>query len=352
MQLSIVIPVFNEAESVPHLLKTLCPIAAGIDPGYEIVFVDDGSFDATYQILDQAAAENPGLKVLSFSRNFGHQVAVTAGLDFASGDAVVVMDADLQDPPELLPQMMDLYRQGYDIVSPQRSSRDSDSWFKRVTARLFYRIMRTMVDRRILPEVGDFRLFSRRALQGIRGFREQHRFMRGLVAWLGLKEAVIPFARQERVAGVTKYPFKKEFAFSWTAMTSFSGLPLRFALVLGLIIVAGDAALIVWVFYVALVAKAVVPGWASLMVVQGVFSGVTLIAVGLLGDYVGRIYEEIKQRPLYIVNRALNLPSSGENTPARALVLGQGVLGQGPARRIGLDPDQTPEGSRTRSARR
>jgi glycosyltransferase involved in cell wall biosynthesis len=322
MLLSIVIPVFNEAESIPHLLSALCPIALDIDPAYEIVFVDDGSLDATYRRLSEAAESNPHLKILSFSRNFGHQVAVTAGLDFSSGDAVVVMDADLQDPPGLLPRMIELYREGYDIVSPQRTSREADSWFKRWTARMFYKVMQRMVDRRIQPEVGDFRLFSRNALIAIRSFREQHRFMRGLVAWLGLKEAVVPFARQARVAGETKYPFRKMVAFSWTAITSFSGLPLRFSLGLGLFIVFGDVLLMGWVIWAALIAKSVVPGWASLMLVQGIFSGVTLIAVGLLGDYVSRIYDEIKRRPLYIVNRSMNLPEIAAGAgPERTLML-------------------------------
>ncbi len=321
MLLSIVIPVFNEAESIPHLLTALCPIALRIDSAYEIVFVDDGSTDATYRKLVEAAESNPHLKIVSFSRNFGHQVAVTAGLDFSSGEAVVVMDADLQDPPELLPRMIELYREGYDIVSPQRTSREADSWFKRWTARIFYKMMQRMVDRRIQPEVGDFRLFSRNALIAIRSFREQHRFMRGLVAWLGLKEAVLPFARQARVAGETKYPFRKMVAFSWTSITSFSGLPLRFSLALGLIIVFGDVLLIAWVLWVTLIAKKAVPGWASIMMAQSILSGVTLIAVGLLGDYVSRIYDEIKRRPLYVVNRAMNLPASSDAGPERALML-------------------------------
>jgi polyisoprenyl-phosphate glycosyltransferase len=324
LQLSIVIPIFNEVESIPRLLNTLCPIAAGIDAEYEIIFVDDGSSDGSYRLLAEAAEQNPRLKVLSFSRTFGHQAAITAGLDFTSGDAVVVMDADLQDPPELLPKMIELYRQGYDIVSPQRISRDSDSWSKRWTASLFYKLMQRMVDRRIQPEVGDFRLFSSTALRAIRFFREQHRFMRGLVAWLGLKEAVVPFARQARVAGQTKYPFRKMIAFSWTAITSFSALPLRLSIVLGFVVVVADVILMLWVLYATLVMKAVVPGWASLMIVQGVLSGVTLIAVGLLGDYVGRIYEEIKRRPLYIVKRSLNLPFGF--APDRSLLLEEEVF--------------------------
>ena len=320
MLLSLVIPVFNEEESLPFLLETLCPIAKKVDPDYELILVDDGSRDRTYAMMEAAAKENRNLKVLSFSRNFGHQLAVTAGLDVAAGDCVVVMDADLQDPPELLPKMVELYQQGYDIVSPQRATRAGDSLFKKFTAKAFYTVMKTMVDTRLVPEVGDFRLFSREALQGIRSFREQHRFMRGLVAWLGLQEAIVPFARQARVAGETKYPLWKMLRFSWVAITSFSGLPLRFALLVGMVLVVADAMLLSWVMYAALVQKAVVPGWASLLIVQGVFSGFTLIAVGLLGDYVGRIYDETKGRPLYVIGRTQNLETAELRIPRGLLI--------------------------------
>jgi glycosyltransferase involved in cell wall biosynthesis len=292
---------------LPLLLDRLTPIARGIDPLYELILVDDGSLDRTPQLLTAAAERNANLRVLLFTRNFGHQAAVTAGLDCATGECVVVMDADLQDPPELLPQMVDLYLEGYDIVSPQRASRAGDSWFKRTSAALFYRLMQRLVDRRVVPEVGDFRLFSRRAVHAIRGFREQHRFMRGLIAWLGLREAILPFAREARVAGSTKYPLVKMLRFSWVAITSFSGLPLRLAFVLGLAFVALDVLLIGYILYVTLILKAVVPGWASLILVQALFSGVTLISLGLVGDYISRLYDESKGRPLYVVDRALNL---------------------------------------------
>lgn len=307
MLLSIVIPVFNEEETLPILLDTLCPIASGVDPDYELILVNDGSRDRTMAMIAEAAVANPHLKAISFSRNFGHQAAVTAGLDFASGDVVIVMDADLQDPPALLPELIAKYREGYDVVSPQRSSRESDTVFKRFTAKAFYWLMRNMVDARVLPEVGDFRLFSRPALDAIRGFREQHRFMRGLVAWLGLREAVVPFVRQSRVAGTTKYPFTAMLRFSWTAITSFSGVPLKFSLIAGMVIVAADFLYILWAVYAALVLRATFPGWTSLVVLQGVISGATLIAVGLLGDYVSRIYDEAKRRPLYIVDGTANL---------------------------------------------
>ena len=305
--LSIVIPLFNEQDSLPLLLERLLPIAASADPCYELIFIDDGSADNTRHILANAAYLNPHLRVLGFTRNFGHQAAVTAGLDCATGDCVVVMDADLQDPPELLPKMIALYRQGFDIVSPQRISRNGDSWFKRLSASLFYHLMQKMVDRRVVPEVGDFRLFSRRAVHAICNFREQHRFMRGLIAWLGLKEAILPFERQPRAAGETKYPLHKMLRFSWVAITSFSGLPLRIALFTGMSFVALDIFLVIYILYVTLVLKSVVPGWASIIMVQALFSGVTLICLGLIGDYISRIYDESKHRPLYVVEESTNL---------------------------------------------
>jgi polyisoprenyl-phosphate glycosyltransferase len=306
MLLSIVIPMFNERESVSTLLARLMPIAARVDLNYELILVDDGSTDGTGELLKEAAWRNGRIRVLLFSRNFGHQAAVTAGLDCARGECVVVMDADLQDPPELLPEMVRLFQAGYDIVSPQRRSRIGDSWFKRKSAALFYALMQKLVDRRVMPEVGDFRLFSSRAVHAIRGFREQHRFMRGLIAWLGLKEAVLPFDREARVAGETKYPLWKMLRFAWVAVTSFSGLPLRLALLLGMSFVVLDVLLVIYTLYVTLVLHAVVPGWASLILVQALFSGVTLISVGLVGDYVSRIYDESKQRPLYVVEEAVN----------------------------------------------
>ncbi len=318
--LSIVIPLFNEQDSLPLLLERLLPVAASIDPFYEIIFIDDGSTDNTRHLIETAARINPHLRALTFTRNFGHQPAVTAGLDCATGDCVVVMDADLQDPPELLPQMVNLYRQGFDIVSPQRTSRQGDSLFKRLSAKLFYQLVQKLVDRRVLPEVGDFRLFSRRAVHAICNFREQHRFMRGLIAWLGLKEAILPFERQPRAAGETKYSLLKMLRFSWVAITSFSGLPLRIALFTGMSFVALDLFLVIYILYVTLILKSVVPGWASIIIVQALFSGVTLICLGLIGDYISRIYDESKHRPLYVVEDSTNLSQEAIDS-ARGLFL-------------------------------
>lgn len=320
MLLSLVFPVFNEEDALPSLLAELAPVLDALDCEHEIIFVDDGSRDATRALLLNVAAHDPRIKVLGFSRNFGHQAAITAGLDFASGDAVVVMDADLQDPPELLPEMLVLYRQGYDVVSAQRVSREGEGLFKRATAALFYGLMRRAVDSRLQAQVGDFRLFSRAAVTAIRGLREQHRFMRGMVAWLGLREAVIPFRRPPRVAGTTKYPAWKMARFAWTAISSFSALPLKLSLAAGLCLTAFGLIYSSWVLYEALVLRTTVRGWSSLICLQLLFSGAILTALGLVGDYVARIYEEIKGRPLYVVTEAINLtPAAGPL--ARALRL-------------------------------
>jgi len=307
MKLSLVIPVFNEEEVLPTLLDTLRPVLAGLGRDYEIVFVDDGSRDRTCVLLMQAAVADPRIKLLRFSRNFGHQVAITAGLDFASGDAVVVMDADLQDPPELLREMVARFDEGFDVVSAQRIGREGEGLFKRWTAALFYRLMRRAVDERLQPQVGDFRLFSRRAVEALRTFREQHRFMRGLVAWLGLKEAIITFRRPPRAAGTTKYPAWKMARFAWIAISSFSALPLKLSLLGGLLLTALGFLYGGFVLYETLVLQTTVRGWSSLVCLQLLFSGATLTALGLVGDYVGRIYEEVKGRPLYVVSEVANV---------------------------------------------
>jgi glycosyltransferase involved in cell wall biosynthesis len=307
MVLSIVIPVYNEVEALPALLPALRQAMTGCPHAYEVVFVDDGSTDGSTGILKHAAAADPKIKAVFFSRNFGHQAAITAGLDFASGDAVAVMDADLQDPPDLLPEMMVLLEQGYDVVSAQRMTRSGDGLLKRITARMFYWLMRKMVDERIQPEVGDFRLFSRRAIVAIRQLREQHRFMRGMVAWLGLREVILPYHRHPRVAGETKYSPLKMLRFAWTAISSFSALPLRLSVFFGLFVAASGFAYAIYSIFAATVLKATVPGWTSIVCLNIIFSGATLIAIGLVGEYVARIYEESKGRPLYVVSDSANV---------------------------------------------
>lgn len=318
MLLSIVIPVLNEAQVVPLLLQRLRDTLR--DVPWEVIFVDDGSTDATPGILGCEALRDEHVKLLRFSRNFGHQAAVTAGLDFANGDAVVVMDADLQDPPELLPRMLYLFQQGYDIVSPQRSARAGETRFKRVTSTLYYRLLSRMADQPLTPDVGDFRLFSRRAVLAIRSLREQHRYMRGMVAWLGLSEAMLPFDRRPRAAGHTNYPLLKMMRFAWTGVTSFSAFPLRISIAAGCILSGAGFLYLLRVMYLALWTKSLVPGWASVVAMQCVFSGMILLALGAIGDYVARSYEEAKKRPLYVVTEARNVAVTGMSLP-RAVIL-------------------------------
>jgi len=320
MLLSLVIPVYNEEAALPFLLPSLAPVLERLNCEYEIILVNDGSRDKSWAMLCAAAAQEPRLKLLNFSRNFGHQPAISAGIAFAAGDAVVVMDADLQDPPELLIQMVAKYRAGYDVVSAQRTVRHGDSWLKRKTASWFYTIMQRMVDPRLVPEVGDFRLFSRRAIRGLRGFREQHRFMRGLVAWLGLREAIIPFERQPRAAGETKYPAHKMLIFAWTAISSFSAMPLRLSFGLGLILMSFGFVYFLYAIYRAIFTAETVVGWTSLVALQCLFSGATMFLLGLVGDYIARLYEESKARPLYVIDDSRNFPPDVPQ-PQRALYL-------------------------------
>lgn len=310
MQLSIVVPIYNEAEILPALLSSVQAVMNATSFSYELILVDDGSLDGTAETLKRAAEENPRVRVLSFSRNFGHQAAITAGLDHASGEAVVVMDADLQDPPELLPEMLALLAQGYDVVSAQRTSRDGETAFKRLTAKAFYWIFQKLVDARMQPEVGDFRMFSRRAIVAIGQLREQHRFMRGMVAWLGLKEVILPYHRNPRTAGTTKYSTWKMMRFAWTAISSFSAMPLRLSVGAGLFVTACGIGFAIYSVFAAFVLKITVPGWTSLVCLNIIFSGSTLIAIGLLGEYVARIYEETKGRPLYVISNTANVDTN------------------------------------------
>jgi polyisoprenyl-phosphate glycosyltransferase len=308
MLLSVVIPLFNEEAVLPLLVARLDDDLAKLDCDAEIILVDDGSRDKTLMLGKEVALRDPRYRLLSFSRNFGHQAAITAGLDFADGDAVVIMDADLQDPPEIIGRMLELYRQGYDVVSAQRESREHDSRWKRATASTFYWLMRRTVDQRIMPEVADFRLLSRGAVHAIRQFREQHRFMRGLIAWLGLREATVRFKRPPRAAGTTKYPTLKMAAFAWTAITSFSGLPLRLGVLAGMGLTLLGVLYFVYAAYRALIAQATVPGWTSLVFLQIFFSGAILLSIGLMGEYLARVYDESKRRPLYVLRDMVNVP--------------------------------------------
>jgi dolichol-phosphate mannosyltransferase len=304
--LSVVIPVFNEEETIPELDRRLRAFLADLGETWEVVFVDDGSRDRSAQLLQALAEAEPRYKLISFGRNFGHQIAITAGMDRAEGEAVVVMDADLQDPPEVVREMLARWRQGFDVVYAVRQRRLGETWFKRISAMLFYRLFRAMLGFDVALDAGDFRLMSRPVILTLRSLRERHRFIRGLVGWIGFRQASVSYTRHERFAGVTKYPLRKMLSFAFDGITSFSTLPLRAATWLGALAGLSAMGLGAWAFYVKVVGGSVVPGWTTIMILVALGSSAQLLVIGILGAYVGRIYEEVQHRPLYTVAREVN----------------------------------------------
>ena len=321
--LSFIIPVYNEEDVLPFLKSRLEAVCERLPCAVELVFVNDGSRDGSLGFLLGWAASDERVKVLALARNFGHQAAATAGLDYALGDAVVLMDADLQDPPELVEQMLSRYCEGYDVVVGRRGSRAGESWFKRASAWLFYRFMRAVIHRDLPADVGDFRLISRQCLDVLRSMREQHRFLRGMTAWMGFPQTTVDYDRDPRAAGVTKYPFRKMVALAWNAAVSFSPTPLRLSLLLGIFIAFIGFSWGAYAVMRALVVGDTVPGWTTTIIVSSMLGGTILFSNGILGEYVGRIFEEIKGRPLYVVARTANLSLDNgvdENHPALAAV--------------------------------
>lgn len=311
--LSLVLPIFNEEEVLPELRVRLAEFLKAIDLDVEIVFVDDGSKDQSLKALREMAAEEPRYRVLSFSRNFGHQVAITAGIDYARGEAVVVMDADLQDPPEVVLEMVAKWREGYDVVYAKRRSRAGETWFKLVTARWFYRMFAAMIPIEVPLDTGDFRLMSRRVVVALRELREVHRFVRGMVSWVGFKQTAVLYDRAGRFAGETKYPLKKMLKFAIDGITSFSILPLRLATYAGALIALGAVGVAIWAVVAHYVFQATVPGWTAVTVLVSLLAAVQLLMIGILGEYVGRIYEQVKQRPLYVLRETQNMPLSPDS---------------------------------------
>ena len=318
--LSLIIPVYNEEAILAELDRRLKAFLLEVDETWEVVFIDDGSQDRTSDMLNELAAAEPRYKVISFSRNFGHQLAITAGMDRAEGDAVVIMDADLQDPPEVVTEMIQKWREGYDVVYGQRSIRHGESVFKRATAAVFYRLLRMLLPIETPLDTGDFLLMSRRVVLSMRALREQHRFVRAMVSWVGFKQIAVRYERPERFAGETKYPLRKMLRFAIDGITSFSIIPLRLATWLGLL--SGLVAVVAsgWALYAA-AAGETVPGWASTMIAVAFAASAQLIMTGILGEYIGRIYEEVKRRPLYVVGDTQNLPpTDGTSTSTEPAV--------------------------------
>ena len=305
--LSLVIPMYNEEEVFPLLKAELTKLKREIGLPLEIILVDDGSADQTYRLMYEWAREDSGIKIIALSRNFGHQIAVTAGMDASTGDAVVIMDADLQDPPALVPDMVAHYKEGYDVVYGQRTEREGETWFKLATASMFYKLMRRFVDKRLPANTGDFRLVSRAVVEDLRRIREHDRFIRGLVAWVGYPQKALPYKRPGRAAGTTKYPFMKMLKFATNAILSFSALPLKIITWVGFLSVLVSFAFIGRTLYQYFFnSEALVLGWASLSILICFFSGVILLSIGMLGIYIAKIHTEVQGRPLYLIKHSAN----------------------------------------------
>ena len=300
-KISILVPCYNESASLDVFFNTIIPIMERAGYAFEIVCVDDGSLDNTLEILDSWHHKDSRIKYITFSRNFGKEKALTAAIDFANGDAVIPIDADLQDPPEIIFQMIEKWEQGYEVVNAVRILRDSDTVMKRLTAKLFYKIINLISDNPIPSNVGDFRLIAAAPLDAIRSLKESRRFMKGLFSWVGFKVVDVHFERQARVAGTTKFNYFKLFNLAVDGIASFSSFPLRIAGYLGFIISILSMFYGIFIFVKTLILGNVVPGYPSLMVVILFIGGIQLFFIGVLGEYMSRIYDEVKKRPLYLV---------------------------------------------------
>jgi glycosyltransferase involved in cell wall biosynthesis len=304
---SIVIPLYNEEGILPILVERLQEIMAQLDGTAEVVMVDDGSSDRTYPLAQATAASDPRFKLIQFSRNFGHQVAITAGMDASSGDAVIIMDADLQDPPYVILQMIEKWHEGYEVVYGLRQQREGEGLFKKVTASAFYGLLHRIADIDTPVDVGDFRLVDRKALNAFLQMRENNRYVRGMFSWVGFRQAAVPYTREERQAGATHYTLRKMAKLASNGILGFSTAPLRLALGAGLFLAFASVVYGMVAIVLKLAGENLVPGYASLLAAITFLSGIQLAVMGMVGLYVGRIYDETRARPLYVVRETYGL---------------------------------------------
>lgn len=300
--ISIVIPVYCEEEVLPLLRNRLAPVLDQMEQACEVLLVNDGSRDNSLSLMREIAIEDPRFRIINLSRNYGHQIAVTAGINESRGDAVITMDADLQDPPEVSLELISKWQEGFDVVLARRLKRDGETLFKRVTARLFYRLVNMLSASDMPVDVGDFRLIDRRVVDALNRMPEQDRYLRGMIGWVGFQTAYVTFRRPERVAGSTKYPLRSMIKLALNGIIGFSDIPLRIALWLGLFVSAGALSFGLWILISWSFADQVVQGWTSTMVVLAFLGGIQLLMIGIAGLYVGRIYNEVKKRPLYFLD--------------------------------------------------
>lgn len=303
--LSVVVPCFNEEDVIALAHERLTRVLARTGLEFEIVYIDDGSKDRTAPLLRDIQAIDPRAHVIRLSRNFGHQIAATAGLDYAEGDAVIMIDADMQDPPEMIPAMIAKWREGFEIVYGVRTARPGESKFKRWTAHTFYRLINSLAEVPLPLDAGDFRLIDRRAVLALRRMRERHRLLRAMTTWVGFRQAALPYAREPRIAGASKYPLRKMIALALDGIVSFSVVPLRLVTLVGLLMFALSVLGIVYALLSRLFTNDWVPGWTLLFISSLLIGGLQFIFLGIIGEYVGRIYTEAKERPLFLVLEVL-----------------------------------------------
>lgn len=301
---SIVAPVLNEEETLLHFYDRVVKVMVQLQQPFELLLINDGSTDQSYRIMQELHQQDRRVRVINFSRNFGHQAAISAGLDYACGQAIIILDADLQDPPEIIPEMVACWKNGAEVVYAQRAKRHGETGFKRVTAMVFYRLIERITSVAIPRDTGDFRLLDRCVVDALITMREQHRFMRGLSAWVGFRQEAVSYVRQERFAGTTKYPLWKMIRFSLDAITSFSHVPLQLATTCGFVLAGISLIGIIIAIFLRLVTGAIV-GQASTLILVLFLGGIQLIFLGIIGEYLGRIYDEVRARPLYIVHDIL-----------------------------------------------
>jgi len=304
---SVVAPAWNEAPTLPEFYRRVAAVMDGLGEPWELIIVDDGSADRTRQVLRDLHQADPRVKGISFSKNFSHQIAITAGLDYARGDAVIVIDSDLQDPPEVIPELVARWREGYQVVYAQRRARAGETWFKKATAAAFYRITRRIANVDIPVDTGDFRLLDRKAADALRTMREQHRFVRGLAAWIGFRSIAVPYDRAPRFAGETKYPLRRMLKLAIDGITNFSYLPLQLASYFGFFVAGLSLLGILAAIALRLFVGRELTGQATTLVSVLFIGGVQLICLGVIGEYLGRIYDEVKRRPLYIVDELIGI---------------------------------------------
>ena len=308
-KISVVIPMYYEEKVAEECYKRMTEVLKGIENyTYEIIFVNDGSKDKTLPILEEIASKDEKVKVLSFSRNFGHQCAVTAGLQYVTGDAIVIIDADLQDPPELIPEMLKLWEQGNEVIYGKRKTRDGESKFKLLTAKMFYNTLNALSDVDIPKDTGDFRLVDRKVVDVVNSLPEHNKFLRGLFSWVGFEQKAFEYERKERFAGKTKYPLKKMLKLASDGIIGFSTKPLKFVGGLGIFAIIVSALILLYsILSFAFKWNNLTPGWTSIMVTTTFFSGTILISLWMIGEYIARIYDESKDRPQYIIKKKINL---------------------------------------------